>query len=154
MMAIQAGGQHGVIACQHQYGNVESCQPHGVGNGALVAEVGQRDNHSIDFFTILLEQSCTALGLLVSFHSAMLAVIGPEDDAVHAGLGQRLNHLFAPGLGQLVGEKTAVANDDAHRHLSVSHKKCLLSKFENQFKKQIMNCSPGARVPAQAKNAG
>ena len=88
----------------HQHRNVEPRQAHGVGNRALVAEVGQRDDHAIDSVAILLKQSGAAFGFFVRLDRAVLAVLGAEHHAIHAGLGQRLDHLFAPDFANWSGK--------------------------------------------------
>ena len=80
----------------HQHRNIEPRQPQRVGNGALVAEVWQRHDHAIDLVAIFLKQRRTALRLFVGFDRAVLAFFRTEHHAVHASLGERLHHLFAP----------------------------------------------------------
>ena len=94
--AMQDGHLRRVVGRRlHQHRNVEPRQPHGVGNRALVAEVGQRHDHAIDAVAILLKQCRATLRFFVRFDRAVLAVFGTEHHAIHASLGQRLDHLFA-----------------------------------------------------------
>jgi len=53
------------------------------------------------------------------------------DDAIDAGLSQRLDHLFASRLRQFAGKEPAVPDDDAHRHSLARHK--LLSPAQFLF---------------------
>jgi len=50
----------------------------GVGDGALVAEVGQRDDYAIESLAIPAEQGGAALRFVVSLDRAVLAVFGAE----------------------------------------------------------------------------
>jgi hypothetical protein len=44
----------------------------------------------------------------------MFALLGIEDNRVHARALQRVDHLFPPRLGQVVGEKTPVPDNHTH----------------------------------------
>ena len=102
---------------QHRY--VEAARGEGVGDGALVAEIGQGDDDAVDLVAIFLEQRRAPLGLFVSLYCAVLAVFWPQHDGIHAGFGERLNHLFAARFRQLIGEKSTIADDDSHRHFLI-----------------------------------
>ena len=65
----------------HQHRHVEPRQPQRVGDRALVAEVGQRDDHAVDPVAVLAEQRRAALGFFVGLHRAMFAVFRAENDA-------------------------------------------------------------------------
>ena len=111
----------------HEHRNVEAGEAKSVGDGALVAEVGKRDDHAIDTLAIFLKQGGAAFRLVVSLDGAVFAFFGSKDHTIDAGQGERLDHFFASRLRQLAGKKSAVPDDDAHRHfllgeLLVRHK--------------------------------
>src|ERR1700758_2470119 len=121
--AVQDGHLRRVIRCGlNQYRDAETRKAQRVRNRALVAEVGQGDDDAVDLVAMFSEQGRAALSLFMRFDCSVLAVFGTENDGIDAGLRQRLNHLLASGLRQLVGKKAAISDDDAHRHfLFVRH---------------------------------
>ena len=104
---------------QHRHAQVG--QPQGVGNGALVAEVGQGHDDAVDASRLRLEQVGAAPGLLPGFDRAVLALFRSERDHIHAGRAQHPQHFFAAALGQMIGEESTVADDQAHRHFFRRH---------------------------------
>src|SRR5208282_5551793 len=100
-------------------------------------------DHAVEQVTILAEQGGAALGFVVSLNGAVLAVFRAEHHAIHASLSERLNHFLAPGLRQLAGKKSAVPNDDAHRHFLFRE---LLVRHKNPS--SSMN---GLRLPCHAR---
>jgi hypothetical protein len=57
----------------------------------------------------------------MSFNRAVLAGFRAEDYDVHAGSLENLNHFFAAGFGEVIGEEAAIPYDQTHRHLGISH---------------------------------
>ena len=79
-------------------------------------------------FAAALEQLGAAFGFFVGLDRAVLAGFRPEHDHVDSGRLQNLNHFFAAGLGEVIGEEAAIPYDQTHRHLGVSHGRSRLTE--------------------------
>ena len=75
---------------------------------------------------LLLEEVGAAPGFFPGFDRAVLALFRSERHHVHAGSGQHAQHFLAAALGQMIGEKSAVAHDQAHRHFFRRHTLALM----------------------------
>ncbi len=106
----------------NQNRHVQPRKSQGVGNRALVAEIRKRNDDAVDLVARGFEQRGAALGFLVGFDSAVFAGLRTEGNHVHSCRLENLDHLLAAGLGQMVGEESAVSHDQAHRHLGCSHR--------------------------------
>jgi hypothetical protein len=90
-------------------------QPQRVGDGPLVAEVGERDKHAVDVVAAAPEERRAALGIGPGFHGPELRVFGAErDDAQALGL-QHVQHRPAAALAEMSGEEPSVANYEPQR---------------------------------------
>ena len=59
----------------NQHGNIEARQAQRIGDGALVAKIGQSDDDAVDSARVFgTEQLGAAFGFFVSFHGAVFAV--------------------------------------------------------------------------------
>ena len=68
----------------NQNRNAEIGEAQRVGDGALFAEVGQRDNDAVNAVAILLEQIRAAARFFAGFHRAVLAFFGSKRNDVDA----------------------------------------------------------------------
>jgi len=98
-------------------GDTEASEAKRVCNGALVPEVGESDDDTVDDASLGAKEFGTAFGFFVSFHGAMFALFRLQSDEVVTGFLQRLYHFLPARLGQVIREKSPVAYDEAHSHL-------------------------------------
>ena len=128
--AVAAGGDgHGVGAVGrglHQHRDLEAGEADGVDDAALFAEVGQGDDDAVDLVGVLFEELGATLRFRVGFHRAVLRVLGAEHDGARAGCFKNRDDLVAAGLGQMIGEKAAIAHNHAKCHCSL---RCHLSSL-------------------------
>ncbi len=121
--AVAADGDgHGVGAVGrglHQHRNLQAGEADGVHNAALFAEVGQGDDDAVDLVGVLLEELGALLRLSVRFHRAMLRFFRAQHDGARAGRLQNCDDLFAAGLGQMIGEESAVAHHYTKCHFAL-----------------------------------
>ena len=96
-------------------------QTQGIGNRALFTEVRQSHDDAVDAVAILFEEVGTAPGLFPGFDRSVLALFRSQCHHVHAGGGQHPQHFFPTAFGQMIGEKTPIAHDQAHRHFFGCH---------------------------------
>ena len=96
---------------QHRHAQVRPAQR--VGHGALVAEVGQRDQHAVDLLAMCVEQLGALVGVLQALDAAVGRVLRPQRDDLEAGVFQHLDHLFPARLAQVAGKEAAVADDQS-----------------------------------------
>ena len=104
-----------------QHRHVQIGQAQGIGDGPLFAEVRQGHDHAVDAIAIAFEQVGAAPGLFPGFDRSVFAFFRSQRDHVHARRGQHAQHFLAAALRQMIGEKTAVAHDQAHRHFFRRH---------------------------------
>ena len=83
-----------------QHRHAEIGEPQRVGDGALVAEVRQRDDHAVDAVAIGLEQRGALLGVVEGLDHAEPRVLGRQHDRVVALVGENFDDLLAPRFGQ------------------------------------------------------
>ena len=96
-----------------EHGDVEPGPAQRVGDGALVAEVGERDEDAVDLVAVALERVGAELRLLEALDGAVVRRVGGRDDGADAGLLKHLEDCLAPRRAEVVGEEAAVADDDA-----------------------------------------
>ena len=111
----------------HEHRHVEIGQSQCVCNGALVPEIGQRDNYAVDTPAPCARNS-SAQRLASSRVSTAPCLLceGSRTTASMPACCTRLDHLFAAGLCQLPREKSAIADDDSHRHFRAHTHDCVL----------------------------
>src|SRR6185437_5197438 len=97
----------------HQDGNVQAGHAEGVGNGALIAEIGERDDNAGYFGGMLFEEVGTAGGLGARFDGAVLGFFRSDADGPVAGCFDGGDHFSAPGPGQVIREETSVPCNNA-----------------------------------------
>ncbi len=56
-----------------------------IGNAALFAKVGQRDDDAVDVVGVLLEELCAVLRVGIGFNRAVLRVFGSQNQSLRAG---------------------------------------------------------------------
>ena len=106
----------GVVGeCLEQDGHVEFGPAQGVGDGAFVAEVGQRDQHAVDLVAVGAEEVGAAAGFLDALDGPVARLFGREGDDVDALFGQHLEHGGAARVAQVRGKEAAVADDQPQR---------------------------------------
>ena len=96
-----------------QHGHVQFGPAHGVGDGALVAKVGQRDQHAVDFVAVGAEQVGAAAGFFNALNAAVARFLRRERNHIDAFLLQHLKHGLAAGVTEVRREKAAVADNHA-----------------------------------------
>ena len=98
-------------------GTCRSARRKRIGDGALVAEVRQRDDDAVDLDSRLRsETGRRTAGLLPGFDRAVLAFFRRQRDHLHAGAVSTRMHFLAAASRQMIGEEAAIAHDQAHRH--------------------------------------
>ena len=107
-----------------EYGDVQSGPAQRVGDGAFVAEIGQRHDDAVDFGGVLLEQVGAEVRFGQRFDGAVAGLFGSYQHGSVAGLFERGDHFGAAALRQMAGKESAVADDNAKRHLAFGHTNC------------------------------
>ena len=100
-----------------QHGHVEVGQAQGLGDAALLAEVGQGDDDAVDLRRRGAEEVRALAGFGAGFHGAVLGVLRRRADHAIAGSGERGDHFLAAALGQVIREEAAIADDDSEGEL-------------------------------------
>ena len=110
---VQVHLGHVVVEGVDQHRHVQRGPAQRVGDGPLVAEVGQRHQHAVDAVTVLLEEVGAALRVVEALDAAIGRLLGRKGYHVEAFLRQHLQHGLASALTEMAGEKAAVADDEA-----------------------------------------
>ena len=100
----------------NQHGNMQAGKAKGVGDGAFVAKIRQRDDHAIDHPGLRAKQFRAAIGFFVRFHRAVLALFRSQRDHFETRSLQRLQHLFPAGFRQMIRKKPPIPYDQAQCH--------------------------------------
>ena len=87
-------------------------------DGALVAEVRQRDDHAGDLAAVRLEQFRALLRVGAGLHGAVSGLAWAEDDHVVSGVREARRHLFAAAAGEMAGEESAAAHEQPEGQFS------------------------------------
>ena len=90
-----------------------------IGDGTFVAEIRQGDDDAVDFAFVFTKEGRATLGFVVGFHRAVLAFLRRKNDRIDAGVFQDGDHFLSAGLCQVIGKKSAIPDNDAHRHFLV-----------------------------------
>jgi len=94
---------------EHRHAQVGEAQR--VGDAALVAEVGQRDQHAVNLVAVRAEQLGAGVRFRQALHAAESGVLRAERDDLDALLREHLQHCLAPRFAQMAGEKSPVADN-------------------------------------------
>ena len=100
----------------HQHGHVETGHAQGIGDGALVAEIGQCDDDAVDCVAMLLEELGAARGFGAGFDGAVFGILGTQRHRRVTGFFERGEHFRPSALREMAGEETAVTDDDSESH--------------------------------------
>ncbi len=100
----------------HQDGNAEIRPAQGVGDGALVAEVRQRNHDAVDFFSMFFEEVSAFSGVLERLHRAVFRIALFQRDRLDAFGIECGDHIATALAGEMTGEKSPVSNNDAECH--------------------------------------
>jgi hypothetical protein len=102
----------------HQHGDRQVGGSQRVGNGALVAEIGQCDNDAVDLMAVFAKQFRKLGSLGEALDGAVPGFLRSDGNHVVAGLLERLDHFAAPALRQMTGKEPAVSDDQTKSHLT------------------------------------
>ena len=105
----------------HQHRNFQPRKTHGVGDGAFVAEIRQRDDHAVNAVGIGAEEFGATHGLFVGFDRAVIAQLHVQNHHIHAGFLQHLYHLCPAQLGKVAREKAAISHNQPQRDFRFFH---------------------------------
>ena len=108
------------VACTNT-GTFEAREAQRIGDGALVAEIRERDDYAVNAVAIGAEMGGAAQRFFVGFDRAVIAFFFVEDDYVHARLLQHLEHFGAADFGEMAREEAAVSHDQGQRDFLVFH---------------------------------
>jgi hypothetical protein len=107
----------------HQDGHIQCRELDCLGYAVLVAKIGQGHQDALDLATMGAEQGGAALRVGPGLHGAQGRGVFFEDDRRNAGGAQHGQHLAPRLTDEMVGEKVAVADNDAEHCLP--HELCL-----------------------------
>ena len=100
----------------NQHRDVQVGQPQRVSHGAFLAEIRQGDDDAVDAVAVLAKQVGDNLRMRAILHRAVLGLVRRRADHFVPGGRQGRDHLLAPAARQMVGEETAIADDDSECH--------------------------------------
>ncbi len=96
-----------------QHGHIQLGPAHGVGDGTLVAEIGQCDQHAVDLVAVGTKQVGAAACLFDTFDAAVARLLRSEGDHINAFIGQHLEHGLTTAVTKVGREEAAVADNHA-----------------------------------------
>ncbi len=100
-----------------QHRNPKGGQSNCVSNRALVAEIRQRDDDSVNRIRVRAEELGAPFGLFVGLNGAVGALADLQRHDIHARVLQGLDHVFPAHFRQMPGKESPVSYDQTHRHL-------------------------------------
>ena len=107
-----------------EHGYVQAGGPQRLHLAALFTKIGQRDDDAVDLVAVAVKQLRALAGIRTGFHSTVLRVFRGENHYAVAGGFQHADDFLTAGLGQVIREEAAIADDDAkglfsrHRYYS------------------------------------
>ena len=110
--------RRGIRRGLHQHGNVQIGQAQRIGDGALLAEIRQGDDHAVDAVAVGAKQIGAFARFHARFHRAVFAFLGTEHQRLNARGRERLDDLLASFFGEMVGKEASVPDNNSHGHWS------------------------------------
>ena len=95
--------------------HVEAGPTERVGDGPLVAEIGQSDQHAVNGVAVFLEEIGAFLSIGQALNAAVLRLLRRQRDDFEALFLENAQHGLPSGLTKVAGEEAAVAYDEAKR---------------------------------------
>jgi len=95
-----------------EHGHVEAREADRVGNGLLIAEVGEGDENSVDAIRMFFEDLGAGPSVLEALDGTELPCLGGQGYDIESRFREYGEHRLAPCLAEMRGEETAVADDE------------------------------------------
>ena len=102
-----------VVEGVNEHRHAQAGPAEGVGHAAFVAEVRQRDEDAVNLAGVLLEQIGAFLRVFHGFDRAEFGCVLRQRDHADAEFFERGQDFLAPGVAEVGGKETAIADDDA-----------------------------------------
>jgi hypothetical protein len=96
---------------------VEVGHAEGIGYGALVSEVGERDDDAVDVAAALLEEVGAFAGFFAGFDGSEFGFLDSDGDhLMMTGAFEGRDYVTAAGGSEVVREEAAVTDNEAKNH--------------------------------------
>ena len=96
-----------------EHRHVEAGETDGVGDGPLVAEIGQGDDDAVDLLAVLLEEVAAEARLGQRLDRAAVSGIGRGDHRGEAGLLEDTQDSLTAADAEMIREKASIRDDHA-----------------------------------------
>ena len=95
----------------HQDGNLKPAKPQRISHPSLIAEVGQRNEYSVDAARVGMEQVSAPFCIMVGLDAPQLRLFRIENDGLDVHALEQGEKSFAGLADQNVREKVTITND-------------------------------------------